>query len=231
MKKVGYLLALITGLFYGCSETEEINDQTTGKIYYPIAVGDYRIYNVTAVRYLADTVSDSSVFQLRERVDTLYNNLAGEPTYKIIRSRRNTANDAWLDDSVITITVSNNQVRRHANNQDLVKLVFPVKEKTTWNPNTFNTLEPGNAFYQEVGQPFSIDGQNFDKTTTVSVNDFVSVINKDVRKEVYAENIGLVYKNYEIIDFCNISDCDFDFNYILRGHRRIEVLDSYGKIE
>ena len=231
MKKVGLLLVLFSGLFYGCTETVEINDQTTGKNYYPIAVGDYRIYNVTAIRYLADTINDSAVFQLRERVDTLYSNLAGEPTYKIIRSRRTTEAEPWVDDSVLTVTVSNNQVRQNFSNLDQVKLVFPVKENKTWDPNAFNTLEPGNAFYQKVGEPFSVDGKNYDRTTTVSVNDFVSVINKDVRKEVYAENVGLVYRNNEIIEFCNIQDCNFDFEYILRGYHRIEVLDSYGKME
>lgn len=231
MKKVGLLLVLLSGLFYGCKETVEINDQTTGKTYYPIAVGDYRIYNVTAIRYLADTISDSAVFQLRERVDTLYSNLAGEPTYKIIRSRRLTENDTWQDDSVLTVTVSNNQVRQHGNNLDLVKMVFPVKENKTWDPNAFNTLEPGSAFYQQVNQPFTANGKTYDHTTTVSVNDFVSVINKDVRKEVYAENIGLVYRNYEIIDFCNIQECNFQFDYILRGYHRIEELDSYGKMQ
>ncbi len=231
MKKIGYLLVALTGLFYSCSETEEINDQTTGKIYYPVEIGDFRIYNVTAVRLLQDTVSDSSSFQLRERVDTLYSNLAGEPTYKIIRSRRPTPDDVWIDDSVITVTVSNNQVRKQTSNVESVKMVFPIRDGKTWNPNVYNTLEPGRAFYTNVGQPFSTDGKNYGKTTTVMVNDFVSAISRDVRKEVYAENVGLVYKNYEVIEFCNISACKFNLDYILRGNRRIEVLDSYGKIE
>lgn len=230
MKKVGYLLVLVAGLLYGCSETEEFNDQNTGKAYFPMEVGEFRIYNVTSVRYLQDTVSDSSTFQLRERVDTLYHNLAGEPTYKIIRSRRTTANDPWLDDSVITLTISNNLVRRLANNTELVKMVFPVKNSKNWDPNEYNTLEAGNAFYQNVGQPFSAGGKEYSKTATVSVNDFVSAINKDIRKEVYAEGVGLVYKDYEIIDYCNVSDCDFDFNFILRGTHRTEVLESTGKL-
>ena len=224
------MLILVAGIFYGCSETEEFNEQSLGKAYFPMEVGDFWIYNVTSVKYLQDTVSDSSTFQLRERVDTLYNNLAGEPTFKLIRSRRTTANDPWLDDSVIIVTVANNRVRRMADNTELVKLVFPAKNGKNWDPNEYNTLDPGNAFYQNVGQPFSAGGKEYGNTATVSVNDFVSAINKDVRKEVYAEGIGMVYKDYEVIDYCNINDCNFDFNFILRGSHRTEVLESSGKL-
>ncbi|MBK0402887.1 hypothetical protein I5M27_07805 [Adhaeribacter sp. BT258] len=232
MKKVGYLLVLVAGLFYGCTETEEINDSVTGKAYYPLSIGDYRIYNVTHVRFEQDSVSDSTTFQLRERVDTLFTNLAGEPTFKLIRSIRTKPDDSWRDDSVITITVSSSQLRRTSDNLSLVKMVFPVSENKTWNPNVFNTLEPGNARYVNVNQPYAVNGQNFPNTATVQVNDFVSVINKDVRTEVYAENVGLIYKDYEVLQYCNDNQiCDVGVDYILFGYRRTETLESYGKTE
>ena len=232
MKKVGYLLVLLTGLFYACTETEEINDSVTGKAFYPLSIGDYRIYNVTHVRFDQDTVTDSATFQLRERVDTLYNNLAGEPTYKIIRSKRNKPTDQWRDDSVITVTISNTQVRRTADNVSLVKMVFPVTENKTWNPNVFNTMEPGNARYVNVNQAYTLNGKGYTNTATVLVNDFVSVINKDVRTEVYAENVGMIYKNYEVLQYCNDNQiCDVGEDYILFGYHRTETLESYGKMQ
>src|SRR5436190_1792859 len=107
MKKTGYILLLLSVLFYGCTEKEELNDMTAGKTYYPMAIGDYRIYNVSHTRWENNAVKYSDTFQIRERVDTLFNNLAGEATYKIIRSKRPTSSDAWVDDSVITVTLSN----------------------------------------------------------------------------------------------------------------------------
>ena len=231
MKKVGYLLVLLTGLFYACTETEEINDTVTGKTFYPLSIGDYRIYNVTDVRYQSDTVLSSDTFQLRERVDTVFTNLAGEPTYKIIRSKRNKSADQWRDDSVITVTVSSSQVRRHADNLSQVKMVFPVSENKTWNPNVYNTQEPGNARYVNVNQPYAVNNQNFNKTATVVVNDFISIINKDVRTEVYAENVGMIYKDYEVLQYCNDDQlCKVGEDYIMFGYHRIEALESYGKM-
>ena len=232
MKKVGYLLVLLTGLFYGCTETEEINDSVSGKAYFPVSIGDYRIYNVTHLRFDQDTITDSLAFQLRERVDTLFHNLAGEPTYKIIRSYRNDPEAQWRDDSVIMVTLSNSMVRRHANNLSLVKMVFPVTNNRTWDPNVYNTMEAGNAKYVNVDQPYVVNGQNFPNTATVMVNDFTSVINKDFRQEVYAENVGLVYKNYEVLQYCNDGQiCDVGIDYILFGYKRTETLESYGKTE
>ena len=237
-------MVLLAGFMAGCStNTEEFDEAALGKAYYPLAIGDYRVYNVTDIRWLQNKREDSSVFQVRERVDTLFSNLAGEPTYKIIRSWRPTSLDPWVDDSVIMVTVSKNQVRRRFNNQDLVKLIFPVSENKSWSPNVYNNIDfdtingnvvakPLRSRYTAVGQPFTVNGKTFDKTVTVMVNDFVSFINKDVRTEVYAENIGMIYKKYEILDYCTQAPCNAGpDDFILTGYERIEELEAYGKIE
>lgn len=229
MKKIGYLLMFLAVAFFnGCTEKEELNDEIAGKTYFPMNIGDYRIYNVQFKRWLQNKVVDSSEFQLRERVDTLYTDLSGQPTYKIIRSKRPTSDDIWVDDSVITISLTNNQVRRHMDNVTEVKMIFPVAENKHWDPNVYNTREPGNAYYQDVNLPYILDGKQYVKTTKVVVSNFESAINHDFREEVYADNIGLIYKKYDVIEYCNIPDCNFDPTYILRGYLRTETLDSYG---
>jgi hypothetical protein len=246
MKKTWYLLMVIcAGFLYGCSETEELGDAEAGKTYFPLAIGDYRVYNVQFEEYLqGDTVTKQS-FQLRERVDTLFNNLAGQLTYKIIRSKRANSSENWIDDSLITVTVTNDQLIHQSGNLSLVKMVFPVKENQYWSPNVYNnldfdTLANGSAapkllrsHYTEVGQPFSVGNSYYPKTVKVVVNDEETFINIDKREEVYAEDIGLVYKKYNIINYCTQQPCGGipdNYNFILTGYTRIETLESYGKL-
>lgn len=242
MKKNWYfLILLMAGLFYGCdTETEEIGDAQAGKNYYPLEIGNYRIYNVMYKRYESDKAKDSASFQVREQVDTIFNNLAGEPTYKIIRSRRQNPTDAWSEDSVITVTLAKNQVIRQEGNLSLVKMIFPVRESKTWSPNVYNHLDstqnpkPHRARYLNVDQGYTVNGNFYPKTVTVSVNDEVTFINIDQRQEVYAEGIGLIYKNYNVINYCTQQPCNGnqeDFDYKESGFTRIETLESYGKIE
>jgi hypothetical protein len=235
MKKIGYLLVFFAAaVFSSCSDNDnEVGETIAGSAYFPLNIGDFRIYNVEDRRWLQNKVVDSSMFQLRERIDTVFTNLAGETTYRIVRSKRLTAADQWADDSVITATVTGNQVKRTSDNLTEVKMVFPVAENKAWNPNVYNTREPGNAHYADIKQPLSYTlGNNvFQKTLKVVVSDFESVINHDFREEVYAENVGLIYKKYDVINFCNVDICDFDPTFILTGHLRIETIDSYGHSE
>jgi hypothetical protein len=242
MKKNWYfLILLLAGIFYGCdTETEELGDAQAGKNYYPLEIGNYRIYNVMYKKYEDDKAKDSTNFQIRERIDTIYTNLAGEPTYKIIRSRRATADDFWADDSVITVTLTKNQLVRKEGNLSLVKLIFPVSENKTWSPNVYNYIDstqspkPHRARYTNVGQSYTLNGTNYPKTVRVSVNDEETFINIDKREEVYADGIGLIYKNYNVINYCTQQPCNGnleDFDYKESGFMRIETLDSYGKID
>jgi hypothetical protein len=248
MKKIGYLLVFLTAaLFSACdTETEEFTAGDSGKTYFPLNIGEYRIYNVSTKRWLQNKLTDSSIFQLRERVDTIYKNISGEGVYKIIRSRRSTPNDIWVDDSVITVSFKNEQLVRTANNLPLVKMIFPVTENKSWSPNVYNNLDfdtlsngsiapkPNRASYRNVGQPYSLANKQFPKTVTVAVNDEESLINVDKKQEVYADNVGLIYLNYRVLEYCTRAPCHEDgdpFDFILNGYERTETLDSFGKLE
>jgi hypothetical protein len=246
MKKTWYLLMVIcAGFLYGCSETEELGDAEAGKTYFPLGIGEYRVYNVHYEEYLQGDTINSQNYQLRERVDTIFTNLAGQLTYKMIRSKRTNPGETWIDDSVITVTLANNQLIRQSGNLSLVKMVFPVKESQYWSPNVYNNLDfdtlangsvapkPLRSHYTAVGQPFAIGNTSYPKSVKVVVNDEETFINVDKRDEVYAENIGLVFKNYNIINYCTQQPCGGipdNFNFILTGYKLVETLDSYGKL-
>ncbi|MCC9135287.1 hypothetical protein ACFSKU_11855 [Pontibacter silvestris] len=237
MKKALLLLAFVAAVFEGCTESSiEPDPQFFGYEYYPIAVGDYKIYEVTDTKY-QNNVGVTEHFQLRERVDTSFLDQTNTLSYKIIRSIRQDANSNWLDDSVMVVTKSDNSLILMKDNRKRIKLIFPVENGKQWNADAFNANEAESKdefYYSDVAQPFTVNDQPYDTTVTVvqgiPANNIVKL---DDKKEVYAKNIGMVYRLFKRLSYCNqteSSECDLGSGYIIDGHERQEVLISYGNL-
>lgn len=240
-----FLFAL-SAFLIGCdNKYKDPDPQLMGYTYYPLEVGDYRVYDVTDTRYLNNQASTSQ-FQLRERVDTSFLDQTGQLVYKIIRSVRQNGQSPWLDDSVITVVKTETMVLRTQNNTKVVKLVFPVKEGKNWAGDAFNTgiangVDPNESLpnrkeeykYGPVGEPYDLEGQTYPKTVTVTQGFPVDDVQLDDRKEVYAEGIGLIYRLFNKAVYCegsSNSTCEEGVNWKETGHERHEVLIEHGKL-
>ncbi|RDV14815.1 hypothetical protein DXT99_12680 [Pontibacter diazotrophicus] len=248
MRKALLLLVVLAGFIAGCEDKYKDPDpQAMGYGYYPLEVGDYRIYNVTDIRYRHD-VGDTSRFQLRERVDTTFYDQTNTHSYKIVRSTRPDEGSAWVEDSVFVVAKQPTMLTLTKDNTKYVKLVFPVKGGVSWLGDAFNdriadSYTPGERradyyeskesyTYQSKGEPFTFNGQSYPNTVTViQGTPTESWIGYDNRREIYAEDIGMVYRLYTRIVYCNDTDsddCEYAIGYKLQGHERHEELISYG---
>jgi hypothetical protein len=70
-----------------------------------------------------------------------------------------------------------------------------------WNVNALNSLGEQEVEYQEVHKPFSTGVLNFDSTLTVVNTDPVNLISEKRNTEVFAINVGMVYKRYVDVDY------------------------------
>lgn len=237
MKNVLLLFVLLTGLFSACDDTYKDPDpEAMGYAYFPLEKGDFRIYNVTDIRFKSN-VGDTMRFQMRERVDTTFLDQTNTLTYKIIRSVRDDASRPWMDDSVYTVNQSNTSLLLTKNNTKYVKLVFPVKEGKSWAADAFNDRfinvdEKERSVYTNVGQAYTTSGNTFDNTVTViqgTPSDGMLIL--DDRREVYAAEVGLVYRIYNKVIYCNdfSGECEFGTGFKLYGHERHETLLTHGK--
>ncbi|WP_299760491.1 hypothetical protein [uncultured Pontibacter sp.] len=252
MRRALLLLVVLAGLVAACEDKYKDPDpKAMGYDYYPLEVGDYRIYNVTDIRFQSD-IGDTNRFQMRERVDTTFYDQTNTLNYKIIRSVRANENQNWLDDSVMVVSKSDVNVVLTKNNTRYVKMVFPVKNGFSWLGDAYNAnketsyapdpttnrradyyLTKESYTYQEVGQPMTLNGTTFDNTLTVVHGSPIETwIGYDDRKEIYAEGVGMVYRLFTRIVYCNAQDredCEYGIGYKLHGHERHEELISYGK--
>ncbi|AHJ97763.1 hypothetical protein [Hymenobacter swuensis] len=238
-KVPGWLMpGLLLAAAAGCqNETEVLPNE--GPAYYPLEVGAYRIYDVADTSW-RNNVPTASRFQFREQVEAeLSPDATGQPVYRIVRSRRATATDAWAMDSVLTVTVGAQHLTEQRNNRRSVELVFPVREDKVWNINAFNaqdTIIAENRFYRNVGQPFSITRggkvYSFDNTVT-TINDVAVEVNAaytTILRTTFAKGTGPVYRVRRRFFHCDNTGalgCNPSLNY--QGQSRSEVLIESGK--
>jgi len=237
MRKALLLLVVLAGFASGCEEKYKDPDpQAMGYGYYPLEIGDYRIYSVTDIKF-KNNVGDTMRFQMQERVDTTFLDQTNTLNYKIVRSTRSDENSVWVEDSVLAVTKSETSLQLLQDNTKYVKLVFPVKNGKTWKGDAFNTHsinknEKEPYTYIQVGEPFQLNDLTFPNTATVIQGTPINnLIQLDDRKEVYAEGVGRVYRLYNRVVYCNETTgagCEFGIEYKLDGHERHEELISYG---
>jgi len=214
-------------LFTRCSEEViRTTEAEIGREYYPIKVGNYWIYDVTETKVINNQY-DSTKYQVRELVESIFQNAANEQTYRVIRSRRNNADASWGNDTLVSINKSSTNVRRTQNNFITISLVFPVSEGKYWDTNAFNILDADDYAYAAVNQPFTLNNIRYDSTVTV-VQGEPDLVTLDDRREVYAYKVGLVYKKFTLYEYAQKAPENFpDPTRVARGLQRVYKLNTF----
>ncbi len=210
-----------------CNETKEIS--SIGYNYYPLKVGNYRIYDVEEIRYLI-TGFDTSVYQLRETIiDSIPSR--DQTTCLLRRDTRQDASEAWESDSLWTVTRTSNFLSITENNTSFVKLTFPVDQGREWNGNSLNSRRVKTYYYQSI-QTALIDSINIDNYIRVIIDDIEeNVTGADLKSEVYVQGIGLVEKDYLTQKKCTSSDCNANVGQIIAGRSLRQTLIQMGNEE
>jgi len=196
---------------WGCNETLEPQVDRLGFNHFPLDTGNFRIYDVERVEFLFSGEIDTSNFQLKEVIANARKTANGETIYDLERFTRDSEEENWQLDSVWTARRTSIQAIVVENNVPFVKLTFPIDENKTWDGNVLNIRPPDEYTMVNLFNSFLLDtadAVSFENTITVVQNDLRDPITRiDVRKEVYAENIGLIYKETEFLLFCADPDC------------------------
>lgn len=208
----GILLVLF---FIGCQkQTVELSFDSINN-YFPIKKG-------TALTYRFDSTSYNGVnnakltnsYIVRDVLDSSITDNLGKTTYIFKRSVRSKL-DTTKWDLLLTYRASIDSSKLYIteNNLRFIKMVSPIREGLTWKGNSFiNTNEnTGLAYYEnwdytygKLNDPFSINNNSFASTLTVlqksdtigNPTDRKQYSSLLFSKEVYAKDIGLVYKEF-----------------------------------
>ena len=93
-------------------------------------------------------------------------------------------------------------------NVPVVSVVYPMSEGLTWDANAKNSLPTDSYELENLGHPFKVDSITFVNTVQVTQEDLrdpIMISNDDYRIEVYADLVGLIYKQQVSIQWCGPS--------------------------
>ncbi|MEL5995919.1 hypothetical protein [Hymenobacter segetis] len=180
-------LALAAGAlaigFAGCKENTVEILPDAGLSYYPVAVGNYWIYAVADSSWsrangqgsqVTPSVLTATSFQFREAITSSFADAAGKTAYRLVRSKRLTPADPWVDDSIFTLSPTAQSVILNRNNLRTLELIFPVREGRLWNFNAYSnnsedTVTAETRRYRRVGEPFSTTAGGITKAYPATV--------------------------------------------------------------
>jgi len=193
--------------------------------YYDLTPGRFCIYDVVDIEHDENQAvqHDTAYYQLKTVIGDTFIDNSGRITRKFLRYTRDSIQDNWLLKDVWTTLIENNKAELVEENQRIVKLVFKPTYEKVWNINMFNISSKINARYAAIDQPFTVGNQVFDKTLKVDIQNFFSMVDDRVKYDVYAKNVGLIYKYFKDNTIAN-----FDKNTIKKGKELYYTLVSYG---
>ncbi len=216
---------IIPFLFGSCEDQFMGAEIDTGYDFFPLEIGTYKTFDVMEVTYNAQG-PDTSRYELKTTVTEMVQE--EDITYYIMkREQRSDESSAWEIADIWT------QRRDQFNgvvveeNIPLIKMTFPVELDKIWDGNAFNSrnsaeykyVTPNTAIYDEIlGGAEKIQVQIADIPQ--------NLVNRDQRYEVYARGIGLVEKNYIVLNYCtaNCGSEEVDSGIIIE-----QVLTAYGE--
>ncbi len=218
-------------LLMACSEsTIEPDFQRTGEEYFPLQVGRYSIYNVESIEFDILGTVDTAVFQLKSEVVDSFASQSGDITYIIHRHTRNTASDPWEFQRAWSAYLNSNQAVLIEENIPFLKITFPIENERQWDGNKLNTLEQDDYLLDSLGATYVTPNDTIDNTLTIIQSDNQDfIIQQDKRVEIYGLDIGLVYKQSLLLNYCADPDC-IGLEEVESGFSYKQELVEHGKM-
>ncbi len=212
MKKIIYV-ATISLLLFACKKEDKPVDFSKLQYdYSPSEIGRYVVYAVDSTTYndfFTPVLVITTKFQIKEKIESQFEDNLGRPSMRIERYIRNTSSDTWKFLNVWYATRTERSLERVEDNLRFIKFAFPPTEDLTWNGNKYIDQsilpvlfkEDWNYQMIDVNKPYSLQGHNYDSTVTVIQKNYIdndprrfSVFEKVYSKEIYGKGVGMIYK-------------------------------------
>lgn len=215
MKQLKFILSVvgILALFYSCKE-DKITLPVPSYNYFPTDYGRFVVYNADSIVHRTDdNNNDDSIsyyhYQLKDVIDSTFPDLEGKKRQVILRYYKDSITD-WTLRNVWSQLLSSSTAYRYEDNIAYHKLAFPISSSIKWNGNDMNTDVEELYSYQSIHSSSQVSSMSFDSvTTTLQFDSTINVLQIDETLfigrtygvEIYAENVGLIYKERDELTY------------------------------
>jgi len=236
MNRLNILFLIVIGILVStCNRKGDPTPSDTGFSYYPINEGDYLIYDVIDTAFIGVQTYEINNYQVKEEIhESIVVN--DEVRYQIYLYYKSPGGE-WNDypDSNWTVFSDKRRIVKVEDNVRFVKLVFPFEAGKKWDGNISDPENDPQEHYTmtEVRRPFTYTSlyapiQEYTYPETVSVVQFdnSSAIDLNYAIEVYANNIGLVYKEIKVYKY---EQSNLALQQVELGQHIVKTLIEHGK--
>jgi len=218
------LCGLIAAVACQSTDPEKISDRE----YLPLQKRFFQIYDVNSITYTDLNPPETLSYQLITEVVDSFPNGEGSFTYVIHRSKRPDSTSAtWTLVDTWSARVSDQEAVVNEENIPYVKIAFPAVNGKTWNGNSLNAGVENDYKITDARKPFATGGNTYNDCITIIQNNDDNLVNTDIRKEVYARNVGLIYVEKTQLNYCTDINC-FGQKQIKNGLVYRQAIRSYG---
>lgn len=196
--KILLAVLIISATIFSCKK-DSIIPTSASFNYFPIEQGTYTIFDVDSIYHADnDNNNDDSVYswhyQVKEVIDSTFEDGQGRPTQIIYRYKRSDALQSWMLTNVWTQTLTKSAAWRYEDNVVYHKLAFPINKNIEWNGNDANESAEEIYSYEAIHDEMDLGTLTFDSTISVLQVDENNYVEKIYGYEIYANNAGLIYK-------------------------------------
>jgi hypothetical protein len=195
--------------------------------FFPLKSRTFFEFGVEKTRYNFDQPPQVSRYNLRKTLlDSILveNNLVYPVQYAVAKpfneSKIDSVNAAWI---------TSDKAFEQENGKNLVRFYFPFSEGMRWNVNAFNN---GGEFFGtlvEVNKPARIGLKQYPRTATIVYQDDSTLLARKKYIEIYAANVGLVYREKLYLQYCHEGNC-LGKGVIESGWKEILNLEKSGTL-
>jgi len=205
-------------MVYSCGKNEtELLDLDFGYEYYPLQVGQIREYAVDSIIFdpaLTGTQIDTNSWFIKESIVDSFPGQDGLTWFRIERVQRRSDTLPWEIGKVYAAARSKDQAYRTEENLRFVKMTFPLKANETWDGNAFFSDRTAVEVAGEqilmfidwdyrtlaLAESLQVGDLNFEQVCSIQLANSENFIEYRQGKEHYAKNIGLIYRELQILD-------------------------------
>jgi hypothetical protein len=209
-----------------CKKDKRMSPTSASYNYFPTEYGRYVIYNVDSIVHRTDdNNNDDSVsnyhFQLKDVIDSSFQDLEGRTRQVVLRYYKDSIID-WTLRDVYSQLLTSSGAYKYEDNVTYHKLAFPINSSIRWDGNDQNTDEEELYQYEDIHTSTELTSLSydavvtniqFDSTITVLQRDDVYFIGSVYGKEIYAENIGMIFHERDDLDFNGIGQVSSGTEY------------------
>jgi len=223
---------MIFAALFACNASEDPDPALAGADYFPLVVGHFLEYEVTETRYRPNAAPETRTFQLRQEIVDSIINQAGGVTYVIYRYTRDNEANPWVYKTTWSARREINRIVVQEGNIPFIRLSLPVRSGLMWDGNALNAEPEDTYLMNSVNSSETLPDGTTAPVLQVIQEEFDDIIvgERDIRRESYARNIGLIRREWIQLDLCPIDNCP-NQEIIEGGIEYREILTAYGTVD